>query len=323
MLQIIKKILFILLPPLVAGIIWLQLKDIDVELVKKGFFEIRYRNLLFAITLVVIDYVLISSYDYMGLRLMGFKPVFKWLFPFAFVSYALNFTLGSLIGGLGFRMRFYVRFGLSKSRILRLLGFSIFTNWLGFAFITSILILARQKPGIEIFDQMHVLLTFLACLSLAIIMVYLIMASKVLKASSFVHRFFPHVPIKFALAQLILSSIHWLLLSLIIYVLSIDVISVSYMQVALTFQLSAIAGVITHVPGGVGVLEAIYMSQLKHVASPALILSVILVFRSIYYLVPFSLALPMYFLFEWLLKYLPVFQGFKLEFSDRQNHPIK
>jgi uncharacterized membrane protein YbhN (UPF0104 family) len=323
MFNLFRKTLFFVLPLLVAVILWSQIKDLDVGLVKQGFLAINRSSLVFAILLVGIDYILISCYDYLGLRFMGFRPAFRWLFPFAFVSYALNFTLGSLIGGLGFRLRFYVRFGLSKTRIFKLIGFSIFTNWLGFAFITSILVLLRHSPSIEIFERMHALLSFLASLCIALIVFYLSAMRRVWRINSFTRRYIPYVPSKFIIAQLLVSSMHWLLLSFIIYLLSLDVIDVTYFQVALTFQLSAIAGVITHVPGGIGVLESIYMSQLKDVASPALVLSVILVFRSIYYLLPFTLALVMYFLFEWFAKYSSIFQQLKAKASDRQNHPIK
>lgn len=323
MFNLFRKTLFFVFPLLVAAILWSQIKDLDVGVVKQGFLEINHSTLVFAIFLVLIDYILISSYDYLGLRFMGFRPVFRWLFPFAFVSYALNFTLGSLIGGLGFRLRFYVRFGLSKTRIFKLIGFSIFTNWLGFVFITSVLVLLPQSPSIEIFERMHGLLSFLASLCLVLIAFYLVAMGRLWKINRFTRRYISPVPITIMLAQLILSSIHWLLLSFMIYLLALDLIDVTYFQIALTFQLSAIAGVVTHVPGGIGVLESIYMSQLKDVAPPALVLSVILVFRSIYYLLPFTVALVMYFLFEWFAKYSSVFQQLKPKESDRQNHPIK
>ena len=50
-----------------------------------------------------------------------------------------------------------------------------------------------------------------------------------------------------------------------------------------------VAGVVTHVPAGLGVLEAVFVACLADVATPT-VLAALLSYRAVYYLVPLALA---------------------------------
>ncbi|MGA8170668.1 MAG: UPF0104 family protein, partial [Methylocystis sp.] len=53
---------------------------------------------------------------------------------------------------------------------------------------------------------------------------------------------------------------------------------------------AALVGAISHAPGGVGVFEAVMLGAVPS-ASPEILLAALLLFRAIYYLIPFTLAL--------------------------------
>jgi hypothetical protein len=52
---------------------------------------------------------------------------------------------------------------------------------------------------------------------------------------------------------------------------------------------AAVAGVVTHVPAGLGVLEAVFVACLSDVGTP-IVLAALLSYRAVYYLVPLALA---------------------------------
>jgi uncharacterized membrane protein YbhN (UPF0104 family) len=105
---------------------------------------------------------------------------------------------------------------------------------------------------------------------------------------------------RMAALQAAMGTANWLLLGTLLDVLmpgDLDLASV--MQVML---LAALAGVLTHVPAGIGVLEAVFVALLAHRAPTHQLLAALLAYRLMYYLAPLVLALLLYLLSEIFLK---------------------
>jgi hypothetical protein len=73
---------------------------------------------------------------------------------------------------------------------------------------------------------------------------------------------------------------------------------VSWFAVMPVLMVSALAGIWSHVPGGLGVVEAVFLALLETSAPDSLVLASILVYRLLYYLVPFALAIAAYVFLE-------------------------
>lgn len=100
----------------------------------------------------------------------------------------------------------------------------------------------------------------------------------------------------FALLQLALSSANWLIIVAIVYQFLPQ--HIGYGAVPGVMLLGAVAGVMAHIPAGLGVLEAVFIALLGgHVARPEL-LAALLTYRAIYYFCPLLLALLPYLGFE-------------------------
>ncbi len=102
---------------------------------------------------------------------------------------------------------------------------------------------------------------------------------------------------KFALAQMLISSVNWMVMGAIIWLLLGQ--SVSYFFVLGVLLVSSIAGVIVHIPAGIGVLEAVFIALLagEH-TSKGTIIAALLAYRVLYYFIPLLLALICYLLLE-------------------------
>jgi uncharacterized membrane protein YbhN (UPF0104 family) len=61
---------------------------------------------------------------------------------------------------------------------------------------------------------------------------------------------------------------------------------------------AAVAGLLTHIPAGLGVLEAVVLTLLSDVVTTPVLLAALLAYRAIYYLVPFALAATLYLVLE-------------------------
>lgn len=98
---------------------------------------------------------------------------------------------------------------------------------------------------------------------------------------------------KFALAQMAISSANWMAMGAIIWLLMGQ--DVNYFFVLGVLLVSSIAGVIVHIPAGIGVLEAVFLALLagEH-TSQGTIIAALLAYRVLYYFIPLLLALVCY-----------------------------
>jgi uncharacterized membrane protein YbhN (UPF0104 family) len=65
---------------------------------------------------------------------------------------------------------------------------------------------------------------------------------------------------------------------------------IEYATVLSVLLIAAVAGVITHVPAGLGVLEAVFVALLSQRIAPDTLLAALLAYRAIYYLAPLAAA---------------------------------
>ena len=105
--------------------------------------------------------------------------------------------------------------------------------------------------------------------------------------------------LKVALQQIGISSLDWALAGTVLFVLLPGSLHISYGELLGIYLVAQTGAVLSHVPGGVGVFEAIVMALLavhsdSRIAAPVLAASVaasLLVYRVVYYLLPLFSAI--------------------------------
>ncbi len=93
---------------------------------------------------------------------------------------------------------------------------------------------------------------------------------------------------RIAVGQLALSSFNWMLIAGVVFVLLRD--AVDYVTVLAVLLVAAVAGVVAHIPAGLGVIEAVFLALLSHRAGQAELVAALLAYRALYYLAPLALA---------------------------------
>jgi uncharacterized membrane protein YbhN (UPF0104 family) len=91
-----------------------------------------------------------------------------------------------------------------------------------------------------------------------------------------------------ALLQIALSVTHWSLVATVLYVLLEG--SVAFVSVLGALLVSSVAGVITHIPAGLGVLEAVFVSLVGDAQPVHRLLAALLAYRAVFYLAPLAMA---------------------------------
>jgi uncharacterized membrane protein YbhN (UPF0104 family) len=101
---------------------------------------------------------------------------------------------------------------------------------------------------------------------------------------------------RMALLQLLMSSANWLLIAGTVFLLLQQ--KIDFPTVLGVLLIGAIAGVITHVPAGLGVLEVVFVALLSHRLHRSELLAALLTYRVIYYLAPLAVATVIYLIIE-------------------------
>ena len=293
-----KKILTWLFFIAVIVLLVVYAKKVDWEEVWKVIRDYNRVALLSAVGLVVVSYLIYGCYDLLDRFYCGHKLAKRQVMLVSFICYAFNLTLSTWVGGIGMRYRLYSRLGLPGSTITRIFSLSITTNWLGYILLAGIIFTAGV---VELPDHWYVDQTTLRILGIGLLM---IIAVYLWFCAFAKHR---HMTIKgqklvlpswkFALAQMLISSVNWMVMGAIIWLLLGQ--SVNYFFVLGVLLVSSIAGVIVHIPAGIGVLEAVFIALLagEH-TSKGSIIAALLAYRVLYYFIPLLLALICYLLLE-------------------------
>jgi uncharacterized membrane protein YbhN (UPF0104 family) len=71
-----------------------------------------------------------------------------------------------------------------------------------------------------------------------------------------------------------------------------------YADVLTVLLIGAIAGVIAHVPAGLGVFEFVFVALLSHIVSEERLIGALLGYRAVYYILPLMIASLMYLYME-------------------------
>lgn len=274
-----------------------QAREIKWDTVLSSIREYSLQQLLIAAALAYASYALYSCFDLMGRHVTGHKLASAKVMTVTFISYAFNLNFGSLIGGVAFRFRLYARLGLDAATTARLVFMSMLTNWLGYILLAGLVFLLRPFELPPDWKLGTVGLRLLGAALLAAAIAYLLLCAFAKRRDWTIKGHEVSLPsLRFALLQFAMSSVNWLLISATVFTLLGQ--KIPFTTVLGVMLVAAIAGVITHVPAGLGVLEAVFVALLSHQMPKHELLAALLTYRAIYYLAPLALATVVYLLVE-------------------------
>lgn len=293
-----KKILTWVFFIAVAVLLVLYARNVDWEEVWKVIRNYNHTALLAALGLVIVSYLVYGCYDLLGRLYCGHKLAKRQVMLVSFICYAFNLTLSTWVGGIGMRYRLYSRLGLPSATITRIFSLSITTNWLGYVLLGGVIF---SIGVVELPSHWYIEDGTLRIIGA----VLLVLSAVYLWACAFAKR--RHITIKgqklvlpgwrFALMQMGISSLNWMAMGAIIWILLGQ--DVNYFFVLGVLLVSSIAGAIVHIPAGIGVLEAVFIALLagEH-TSQGKIIAALLAYRVLYFFIPLLLALVCYVLLE-------------------------
>ncbi|MDO9166854.1 MAG: lysylphosphatidylglycerol synthase domain-containing protein [Rhodoferax sp.] len=254
-------------------------------------------SLLGAVVLALLSLTLYSSFDLLGRHYTGHTLRAPTVMRVTFISYVFNLNLGSLVGGVALRYRLYSRLGLGTGTITRVMSFSMLANWMGYLLLAGVIFgfhTPALPPDWKIGSGGLQILGFVL---LAISLVYLLLCALSPQRNFTLRAHELSLPsLRLAALQLCMGAANWLLMGGMVYMLLQQ--KIAFPTVVGVLLVAAVAGVITHVPAGLGVLEAVFVVLLSHQLPSHEILAALLAYRAIYYLAPLTLAAVLYLVAE-------------------------
>lgn len=245
----------------------------------------------------LLSYLTYGSYDIAARHYTGHGLTTRRVLGIGMTAYAFALCLGATIGSAGFRLRMYAHSGLGIGTVSRIIGFSVATNWLGYAALAGALF---ATGAIEPPAQWRVgpgWLRVAGFAMLALVAGYLAACSRWHGRVLHVRGHHLRLPtLWLGLVQVSLAALNWALMALMVYVL-MDAAH-PWALVAGTLLLAAVASAVVHIPAGIGVMEAVFIAVLAGGVPDPGILAALLAWRAIYYLGPLLLATAFYLAFE-------------------------
>lgn len=282
---------------LLAWLLVTQARAVEWDAVFATLASYPLPSLLGAVALAVASLTLYSTFDLLGRHYTGHTLPAPVVIRVTFISYLFNINLGSLVGGVALRYRLYSRLGLTIDDIARVISLSLLTNWISYLFLAGILFGFHPPalpPGWKLGSAGLQILGFVL---LAISLAYLLLCAFSRRRSFSIRGHELSLPsLKLATMQLCMGTCNWLLMGGVVFLLLQQ--QVPYTTVIGVLLVAAMAGVITHVPAGLGVLEAVFLALLSHQLPKHELLAAMLAYRAIYYLAPLSLAAVLYLAME-------------------------
>ncbi len=240
-----------------------------------------------------VSYAALTGYDALALRQLALRVPFGRTALASFTSYAISFTLGfPLITGGTVRYWIYSQSGLTAGKVASLTIVAGLTFWLGMALVIGVSLLV-DPAGLADIDHLKVWVnTLIGAGILLAIAVWLYWGARGQRRIRVKGMSLELPGFWLTLGQMALGVVDVCAAAAVLFALLPRGSALSFLDFAGTYAFACLIGIASNAPGGIGAFE-VTMLKSTPAPSPEAMLASLLMFRAIYYLIPFVLAMAM------------------------------
>jgi uncharacterized membrane protein YbhN (UPF0104 family) len=273
-------------------VLWNMLRDIDFKEVMQAVAATHKRDILVAAMLVAGAYFTLTFYDLFALRTIGPHDIPYRIAALAgFTSYAVGHNVGaSVLTGGAVRYRIYSAWGLDAIDVAKVCFIAGLTFWLGNATVLGLGIAYVPDAASAINQAPPWLNRLLAIGTLGVLALYVawVWTGQRVVGRNGWQVTLPGGPL--TLLQIAIGILDLSFCALAMYMLMPDEPHIGFVTLAVIFVSATLLGFASHSPGGLGVFDAAMLIALWQYDREDL-LAGLLLFRLLYYIIPFMLAL--------------------------------
>jgi uncharacterized membrane protein YbhN (UPF0104 family) len=270
------------------------LKGIDTGVMLVALTEIPPYRIALAAMCVVGAFCTLTFYDFFALRTIGKKHVpYRIAALSSFTSYSIGHNIGATVfTGGAIRFRIYSDYGLSAVDVAKICFLSGLTFWLGNAFVLGIG-MAWHPWAASAMDQLpHAINRLIALGIVSAIVAYLVWLALGEERRELGQNgwkvMLPSAPL--TLVQILIGVLDLGFCAMAMYLLMPAQPGIDFIPLAVVFILATLLGFASHAPGSLGVFDAAMLVALPQFGREQL-LATLVVFRVLYFMIPFCIAI--------------------------------
>jgi uncharacterized membrane protein YbhN (UPF0104 family) len=266
--------------------------------IEQSVFSIPGFRLIAAFGFVILSYVCLSLFDTLAVRYAGKPLAYRRTALASFTSLSIGHNIGMAALSSGtVRYRFYSRWGLTGEDVAKVILFCGVTVGLGLATLGGFALLldlagADDLLGLDSGQRMTIGIVCLGIPAFYLAICATVRRPLPIRSWRFVP---PSVPL--ALGQILVGTLNFVCVSAALYQLLAAFTEAGFLDVATAYVTANLGALISHVPGGLGVLEAVMLNVLPVADNGAAsngtaAIGALIAFRVLYFLIPLSIGVP-------------------------------
>lgn len=239
-----------------------------------------------------LSYLVLTGYDVLAFRYIGHPLPFRRIASASFIGYAFSHNLGlSLLTGAPVRFRMYTAWGLSGIDVARVVTFCVLTFFLGFFAVGGAVFLFEPPmlPRSLHFSFPSMRPLGVACT--AIVLGYVWWSWYRKTPLKFGPVTIPVPGLSVSLPQIVVSALEWIMTGLVLFFLLPNDHPISFTWFLGIFLLAQVGGLISQVPGGLGVFDTIIIVGLTPGIDHTKVMGALVMYRVLFYILPLIAAI--------------------------------
>ncbi|WP_439814443.1 bifunctional lysylphosphatidylglycerol flippase/synthetase MprF [Zavarzinia sp. CC-PAN008] len=269
----------------------LLLAEIDFDQVMGEIRTLPGSAVLWAVGLAGLSYLALTFYDVSALRWAGVKLPYRTVAFASFVSYAISNSVGfALISGGSVRYRLYAAAGVGPGRIARIIAFCGMAFAVGLSIVGGLGLLLAPSAVAPLLHVSAGDVRLAAALVMLAVATGLTLAAVRGGSLRILRWTVPLPPASLMAAQLVVSAVDLVASAAVLWVLLPGGHDLAFTGFLAIYCAALVAGLVSHVPGGIGVFDAVILLGLGPFMPTDAVAGGLVLYRAIYYVLPLIAA---------------------------------
>lgn len=234
------------------------------------------------------SYLCLTLFDWMAVRYAGFRLPWRRAAHASFTALSLGHNIGfAALSSGAVRYRFYTRWGMSREGVAKVILFCGATVGIGLTALIGLACLARPAEAARVTGLSAAAALVLGGALLSVCAAWLLCAAFIRRPLHIRRWSFTFPSWRLALGQIVIGPLNFAFVAACLHQAVSAFAEADYPAVAAAYVLANAASLISHVPGGLGVIESVIM----YLVPGANLIAALIIFRATYFFIPLVLGL--------------------------------
>jgi uncharacterized membrane protein YbhN (UPF0104 family) len=284
---------------LAAGLLYRTLSQYRLEEIAASLRVIPAGRIALAALFAAASYLCLTGFDWLALQYIGHKLPYPRVALASFCSLSLGHNIGfAALSSGAIRYRFYSRWGVSAGDVAKIILFCGVTVGLGLMMLGGAALLLRSDLAAKVTGLSQTAVVGLGSACLAAVALYLALAAHVRKRLRIRNWHIEMPPLRLALAQIVIGPLNFACVAACLHQALAGVGEIPYLAAAAVYVIANVTALLSHVPGGLGVIETVVLYLLPQ----ANVIGALIAFRVVYFLIPLAIGGPLFLLSEFVIR---------------------